>query len=198
MSQAFRPTQTGGLPLVVTVSTRLDREGFGVRFVASRRRLWWVAVSILGRRESADDVLQEAALIGLTKLDEFDSSTSFDAWMAQIVRFVALNVARKAQRRSSHHERHASDLHAAHGQDSAEIDIAEVLRHDDGTFDDRTLRALMALPEQPRTCLLLRVLEDLSYREIAGMLCIPEGTAMSHVYRARTSLRRTLERETDS
>ncbi len=195
MSQASRPVETGGSPPVGFVGTRLDRVGFGTRFSGSRRKLWWVAVSVLGRREQADDVLQEAAVIAIGKLHEFDPSTSFDAWMAQIVRFVALNAARKQYRRSAHHEQHPAENHAAVVEHAWPISRDGMLGEDRGTFDDRVLAALMALPEQARVCLLLRVLEELSYREISDMLAIPEGTAMSHVHRSRASMRRELERE---
>ncbi len=194
MPQVSRTAEAGANVPAGIVASRLDREGFGVRFSGSRRKLWWVAVSILGRREHADDVLQEAALIALGKLDEFDPVTSFDAWMAQIVRYVALNAARKVHRRSSHHEHYAADTHESPVEHESPIDADGVLSQDRGAFDDRVLGALRALPEQARVCLLLRVLEGLSYRDIASMLSIPEGTAMSHVHRARTSMRRHLEK----
>ena len=51
---------------------------------------------------------------------------------------------------------------------------------------------LEALGEVPRACLLLSTLRELSYGEIAALLTIPEGTAMSHVHRARLVLRERL------
>lgn len=195
MPQASRPTETGAkLPVEIAIS-RLDRDGFGTRFSGSRRRLWWVAVSIVGHREQADDILQEAALIGLGKLDEFDPATSFDAWMAQIVRYVALNAARKSHRRASHHEQQSPESHASAVEHHSPIESGGSLGEDRGSFDDRLLAALLSLPEQSRICLLLRVLEELSYRDIATLLSIPEGTAMSHVHRSRIAMRRYLERE---
>src|SRR5690606_15111342 len=59
-------------------------------------------------------------------------------------------------------------------------------------FDDRVMRALKAVGEIPRACLLLRVIEGLEYAEIARLLEIPEGTAMSHVHRTRQLLRERL------
>ena len=63
---------------------------------------------------------------------------------------------------------------------------------DQGAFDDGVLRALSSLDETARACLLLRTLLDLPYRDISLALGIPEGTAMSHVHRARGILRRKL------
>jgi RNA polymerase sigma-70 factor (ECF subfamily) len=66
------------------------------------------------------------------------------------------------------------------------------LREDQAHFDDDVLAALRGLGEQARTCLLLRTVLDLPYHEISRLLDIPEGTAMSHVYRSRREMRRRL------
>ena len=60
-------------------------------------------------------------------------------------------------------------------------------------FDDAVLAALNTLGETARACLLLRTILDLSYRELAETLEIPEGTAMSHVHRARAAMRKALD-----
>ncbi len=59
-------------------------------------------------------------------------------------------------------------------------------------FDDDLAAALRSLDEMPRCCLLLRVVMDLPYKDIAQVLDIPEGTAMSHVHRARRQVRERL------
>ena len=51
------------------------------------------------------------------------------------------------------------------------------------------MRALRAVGEMSRACMLLRAVHQLSYREISELLGIPEGTAMSHVHRTREALR---------
>src|SRR5258705_9110813 len=71
---------------------------FAAQFAASFRTLWLVAVGITGDRGGAEDVVQEAALLALGKLDKFEPGTNFRAWMAQMVRYVALNHARKRQK----------------------------------------------------------------------------------------------------
>jgi RNA polymerase sigma factor (sigma-70 family) len=72
--------------------------------------------------------------------------------------------------------------------------------HDNNTsrdemFDDRVSAALGSLPEIARQCLLMRTLFGAPYSEIAARFEIPEGTAMSHVHRARRSMRTRLERD---
>src|ERR1043165_8093013 len=71
---------------------------FAAQFKSALRTLWLVAVGITGDRGGAEDVVQEAALLALGKLDQFEPGTNFRAWMAQMVRYVALNHARKRQK----------------------------------------------------------------------------------------------------
>jgi RNA polymerase sigma-70 factor (ECF subfamily) len=175
------------------VPAALTPAAFAAQFEGSWRKLWCIGAAVVGDRAQADDVLQEAAMIALGKLDQFDPRTSFSAWMAQIVRFVALNHARRRQRTSAV-TLEPYTVAATGEQSSTHVPITSQgkLRPDQRTFDDRVLAGLRSLDETPRACLLLRVLLDMPYRDIALALDIPEGTAMSHVHRARTSLRQRL------
>jgi RNA polymerase sigma-70 factor (ECF subfamily) len=158
----------------------------------SWRTLWSIAAAVLGRRNDAEDVVQEAVIVALGKRAEFGKVENFAAWMAQIVRFVALNRRRSARLRSAEGEEALQNVPAA--QPPAPVDPADVVNRQgqllagDRVFDDSVMRALNALDETPRACLLLRVVNELSYKEIGQALDIPEGTAMSHVFRARRVL----------
>lgn len=57
--------------------------------------------------------------------------------------------------------------------------------------DKRTLDGLIeALPAEFRECLVLREMEDLSYKEIAAVIGVPIGTVMSRLARARQLMQR--------
>ena len=170
---------------------------FAELFQESWRTLWCVTAAVLGGRDEVEDVLQEAALIAIGKLGDFDPQTNFAAWMAQIVRYTALNTARRRARRravvSIHDdllEQPAGSEHRGNG--SASASGKGNLPAYEEAFDDRLLGALKSLGETPRACLLLRTVEEMSYREISEILGIPVGTAMSHVHRTRQALRERL------
>ncbi len=174
-----------------TMSDRLSLEGFAARFEASSRTLWCIAAGVLGRSDQADDVLQEAAIIAMTKLLQFDAGTSFTAWMGCIVRNVALNHARRRRQAAPAIDPHALEAVVAQDQRSPAAPLSGTGELDDARecFDDRVLAGLNTLDETARACLLLRTLLDMPYREISLALDIPQGTAMSHVHRARHQLR---------
>jgi RNA polymerase sigma-70 factor (ECF subfamily) len=163
---------------------------FVSEFRDSFRALWLTAVSIVQDPALADDVVQEAAVVALNKLDQFRRGTSFKAWAGQIVRNVAMNRVRSERRRR------ASSLSTAVDDDRPPLRLVastpdDAVEHDD-VFDRKVLAALSDVAEVPRACLLLRTVEGLAYPEIAKLLGIPEGTAMSHVHRTRQLLRTRL------
>lgn len=179
-------------------SSCLTRTQFTDRFQESWKTLWCVGAAILGNRNEVDDVLQESALIALKKLDDFDPQTSFKAWMAQIVRYTALNTARRRVKRNAIASIHDYKLEHPVGNDYSHADdevidcVTGKLSDLKESFDDQLLAALQSLDDMPRACILLRTVQDMSYREISQVLKIPEGTAMSHVHRARKALRERL------
>jgi len=159
---------------------------FAQEFRASFRTLWLVAIGVLRDAALAEDAVQEAAIVALGKLDQFSPGTNFRAWMGRIVRFVAMNSVRKERKRRP-----------TPGDGDALDQIAIADNHPVGTNDpadgvvsDRQLMAALAqVGEVARSCLLLRTLEEMPYADIANLLEIPEGTAMSHVHRTRRLLR---------
>src|SRR5690606_21527176 len=158
----------------------LGEEEFAARLEADRRRMWTIAAAILGSPHDADDVVQEASVIAMEKLGQFQRGTSFVAWMGQIVRYVALNQRRKRGRDRSVR------------LDPAGLAPPDAAGETDPEFNSAVVGALQDLDETARTCLLLRIVCEMSYREIATSLDIPEGTAMSHVHRSRKALRERL------
>lgn len=173
----------------------LTAAGFTKHLQESWRALWCVAAGAARDRDRAEDVLQEAALIGWTKRADFQPGTNFKAWMARIVKHVASNERRRVGRRKTSAADPAS-LDESMGRGVARSATGEPIRMDGGPqgenademFDDEVLAALEFIEETARTCLLLRVVQDMPYKEIAQTLEIPEGTAMSHVHRARKAL----------
>ncbi len=109
--------------------------------------------------------------------------------MGQYVRYLALN-----QRRKSHRRQRALDADGSSliPQPPAPPQDPQAL------FDRNVARALSSLSESQRTCLLLKTVVELEYGEIAELLEIPSGTAMSHVSRARAKMRSLLEPESDT
>lgn len=192
----------------VSAQTATENRAAGLDFAAEFERafrgLWLIAVGIVRDPVLAEDVVQEAALIGYRKRAQFQAGTNFGAWMGQIVRHTAMNQARKRWTRREAPLEGVGEMPERSGASEAgELGAEATLRMsrtasvaaDQHWFDDAVVRALQAVSETARACLLLRTIEGLSYSEIAAILAIPEGTAMSHVHRARAAMRQQLAPE---
>lgn len=171
----------------------LDPEEFG-RLFARHARLAWVVAAAHVPRALAEDVVQEAAATALARLDRFASGTDFRAWFVQIVRFTAAAAARRRRRDplSVHDVEEPSDRPANGTSSSAAVDGNGRLRDVQRDFDDRVVAALRDLPDDARAALLMRVVLDMDYGEIAATLDVPPGTVASHLHRARAVLRERL------
>lgn len=172
---------------------RLSAQEFARLFEENWRLLWCASAAVHGDRTLAQDCVQQAAVIGLERLAAFDPDSSFTAWMTQIVRHVSMNEARKSRRRrTSSVETETLDAHAGKHETAGfarTVTSRGGVSANQASFDDDLAGALDGLDETARSCLLLRVVVDLPYREIGLALGIPEGTAASHVHRARKALR---------
>lgn len=166
------------------------RRDFGRLFEEAARRLWIVA-SATAPRGLVDDVLQESALVGLNRFASFERGSHFGSWMAQIVRNVSLNHARKAARRGAAVEVDtvADSLPDRSASISPACDSLGELQADQIHFDDALESGLRRLTPDARACLLLHAVEGMQNAEIGELLNLPVGTVASHVFRARAALR---------
>ena len=126
----------------------MDEDGFVAEFTASFRLFWLIAVGIVGDSAVAEDVVQEAAIVALGKLDQYQPGTSFNAWLGQIIRYVALNEQRKQRRRTAVSldpatmDQSMPDTSAAPEEGELRLTTRGQLPPDQAHFDDRVSQAL--------------------------------------------------------
>ena len=128
---------------------------------------------------SAEDIVQEAMLRALRYHAGLRGEPK--PWLLQIVRNVAY-AALVGRRKASEVP---FDDHTPEQADPADDPEAALTRQQDHTRLDR---ALAALPDELRECLVLRELEELSYKEIAQVTGVAIGTVMSRLWRARRTI----------
>jgi RNA polymerase sigma-70 factor (ECF subfamily) len=153
-----------------------------------------IAAGITGQRDFAEDIVQQAIAIAVEKDLSFESNEQFAIWLAEIVRRCALNHRRKTRRRKTYPvdptnltRFETNELHDS----SVNKETGDLLAFQ-SSFDDALVKALQRLSPRARSCLLLRTIENLNYGEIARLMQISEGTAMSLVHRSKKTLRELL------
>jgi RNA polymerase sigma-70 factor (ECF subfamily) len=134
-----------------------------------------VLAGIVGSHDVAREVVQEAFARALRELRGFRGEGSLEAWVWKI----AVNVALKERRRRLPEQELATEPVAA-------------ASHSDPVVRD----AVLALPPRRRLVIFLRYFADLSYREIAEIVGVSEGTVAATLSQAHQELAMRLERET--
>jgi RNA polymerase sigma-70 factor, ECF subfamily len=133
----------------------------------------------------AEDVVQEACLRALRFFDGFRGGDS-RAWLLKIVRNTSYSWVRK-NRPTDLSDEFDETVHSSESpQQDAETQL--VFRAE----SERVRTALETLPVALREVLVLREIEELSYREISNVTGVPMGTVMSSLSRARQRLRQEL------
>jgi RNA polymerase sigma-70 factor (ECF subfamily) len=144
--------------------------------------------------DDANDIVQDAFLRALRAFDGFKGDKA-RPWLLAIVRNTAFTWLHK-NRRTNVEVPYEEDIHGDAGaQHGPEPETPE--RHAMRTEERRAINdALARLPVELRETVVLRELEDLSYREIAAVQAVPIGTVMSRLSRGRQLLGRYLRQGT--
>lgn len=169
------------MPLSETPSKRARFEATAITHLDAAYSLarWLTRDAVL-----AEDVVQDAMLRALKYFDGFRGDNP-RAWLLQIVRNVALgelDARRKAP--VSLDDREATPNEELSGRKADPSDEPEWAMQREQQ-QRQAQKLLEGLPVELRECLILRELEECSYKEIAHITDAPIGTVMSRLWRAR-------------
>ena len=139
----------------------------------------------VGDRSMAEDITQEVLLRIYHAAPRFQAKTKVSTWIFHIAYNQALTeIGRRKKRRNLWQALYRSR------EEAPEELLAEPLEPYEQT--EEIMAVLGCLPENQKAALLLRINENLSYREIAGILGVSVQSVESLLFRARTNLKRNL------
>jgi RNA polymerase sigma-70 factor, ECF subfamily len=209
---ARRPLEPRGSPhnpdsdaqdlVLVKAIQRGQSQAWSALLIRYQDRLFGVCYRMVGDREMAADLTQDAMVRIIEGLSTYDGRSKLSTWMIRVTMNVCLSKMRSEKLR-----RHASlDAPPADrtgkGDPRPAIDrlAADDMREPDpdlGVEGDDLRRlvaaALLRIAPEQRAILVLRDSRDLDYDQIAEVLNIPVGTVKSRLFRARAALREALE-----
>ena len=158
--------------------------------------LFNLALNLTRNRKDAEDLVQEAYLRAFRFFESYQPGTHIKAWLFRILRNTFINRYRAAKIRpeevdfgkiESVYEQMIEDEFLRKQQPpSPETMVME------GVLDAEVQQAIADLPEEYGSVVLMALLEEMSYKEIASALSIPLGTVMSRLHRGRRLLQSAL------
>jgi RNA polymerase sigma-70 factor (ECF subfamily) len=161
-----------------------DTAAFGRLVGLYQDRLYNSLVRVVGSREDARDLAQDAFVQAYVKLDSFRGTSAFYTWLYRIAFNLAMSHTRRLHKMVS-----LDGVKANWGSeplDGQPAPDAEILRRE---RVELVHAGLAALSMEYRQILVLREIEGCSYEEIAEVLELPIGTVRSRLFRARLQLR---------
>jgi RNA polymerase sigma-70 factor (ECF subfamily) len=188
--------------IVIPIEARLarkalkgDQQAFAEIVGLYQDKLYHMAFRMLGSRQEAEDVVQEAFLRVYRNLDRYDEGMKFSTWIYRIATNLCIDRLRK---------RKATYSLDAESTEHEGLDGYAVIPSDDRTPESEMLlsetqrivrQAIDTLPAKYKSVMVLRYLHDLSLQEIGEVLDMPVTTVKTRVHRGREYLRKKLERK---
>ena len=163
------------------------------------RRIYNICYRFAGTSDGAQDLTQEVFIKMYRTLSSYDlDKGAFMTWVTTITRNLLVDHFRKTKQ-----DRVTDSLDGAPSEHEDSMPLSDQIQ-DKGPAPDAKVqsretsetvhRALQKLSPELREAVILRDLQDLDYREIAGVLKVPEGTVKSRINRGRAELARLLQR----
>ena len=175
----------------ITVMRRC-RRGSKEAFEAVVRRYmkdaYFIALGLVGNREDALDLSQEAFIRAYSNIKRFNLNWGFFPWFYQILRNLCFNHLRKKR------SRQRQPLEELETRQIPDCFSPDVIAERNET-KDKVWRAIGKLDAKHREVIILRHFQHLSYEQIAKNLFCNKGTVMSRLYYARKNLKDLLDSE---
>jgi len=156
------------------------------------RRIFNLAYRFTSNVSAAEDLTQEVFVRIYKSLEQYDPKQgNLSNWLMRLARNLTIDDYRKRQRNPQNSMADTVDNHTFHLRAVNTSAQRQVERKE---LAGQVQEGIDKLPPDLRTCVILRDIEEMTYKEIVDVLKIPEGTVKSRINRGRIELAKILRR----
>ena len=174
-----------------------DRAAFGQLVVLYQDRMYTAVLRLVGNRDEAAELTQEAFAKALAGSDGFRGDAHPYTWLFRIAMNLSLSRLRQSRRRRTFSLDAAADGGSGRPADQAANLVARVRAGGADPADaaerreraEQVVAALGRVDPDHRAVLVMRDVDGLDYQQMAELLELPLGTVKSRLFRARLALR---------
>ena len=164
-----------------------DANAFEELVLRYEKTVYNLALRMVGDRDDAFDMTQEAFIKAYGSLSSFRGDSKFSVWIYRITTNVCLDFLRSKSRKQQ------VSLTVSDDDEDAQLDIPDPKADPEQQLIKKISKqseeeGLKTLPDKQRQILVMRELGGMSYAEIGKALSIEEGTVKSRIFRARKRL----------
>tara|TARA_Y100000588_G_C13971932_1_gene803365 strand:+ start:102 stop:692 length:591 start_codon:yes stop_codon:yes gene_type:complete len=171
-----------------------DRKAFNEFVSRYNDRILNFIDGIMNNRQISQDLTQDTFLKVWVNKNKYQPIASPSTWTHTIAKNCALTEYRKIKRRNTYsfsqlsNEDHEFKLERVQGEENSE------LSNDNATYKD-IRRAISQLPDEFRTVITLKDIQEHSYDEISNITGLPLGTVKSRINRGRQKIKEIIEQD---
>ena len=143
--------------------------------------------------DRSEDLVQDTFIKLYTHKNSYQEIAKFSTWLYTIAANLARTELRKIKRRKTFSVSELSSDDKEYIISSEEIDQSE--EHLSQNFETKIQSALSDLPDDFKTIIILRDIQELSYDEISKIVDLPLGTVKSRINRGRLKLQELLKKK---
>jgi len=174
--------------MLIVNSKKGRQKAFESLVMKYQKNIYYLCRRMTGAHQSADDLSQETFVKAYFSLSSFNEKMRFFPWIRKIAMNTTLNYLKKMEKEKPLNKEPKAPLFHPESH-SSERPLDRVQQRE----LDASLRELINnLPKEQKSVFILKVFEDMSYKEISDSLEIPLGTVMSRLSRARQRLKSSL------
>ncbi|MDK2918001.1 MAG: hypothetical protein PWQ37_734 [Candidatus Petromonas sp.] len=155
-----------------------------------------VAYRMIGNKEDASDITQEALIKVFKSIRKFRGESGFSTWFFRIVTNTCIDMVRKESKITTYSiDKTIETEDGSYKREiSDEKNIPEQM-YEKKEQKERVQKAIGKLPGKYRIAIILRDIQDFSYEEISEILDCPLGTVKSRINRGRALLKEILQKD---
>lgn len=149
--------------------------------------MYHVALRIVQDTQEAEDIMQESMITAFAKIEQWNRTATFGAWLKRIVINNSLTYVRKHGKRETVHYGDVAYEMEQTADQAIDMEAA-------GVTATQVLEVLKTLKESYREVLTLSLIEGMDNEEISEILGISNGTCRTTISRAKDSLIKQMQR----
>ena len=153
-------------------------------------KAYFIALKITQNEQDAEDILQESYIKALEKINEIDTTQNINSWFLKIVANKSKNLLKSRNHFvfEGEEEKIFEDL----PEETVEFSPEENLDQEELRLE--VMAAIDELTDEKRACIMMMYFGDMSVKEIAESIDVPESTVKNRLYSARKELKTKFEK----
>ncbi len=169
---------------------RGNQSAFEEFYKLTSPKAYFIALKITQNEHDAEDILQESYIKALEKINEIDASRNINSWFLKIVSNKSKDLMKSKNRLVFEGEE--DTVFEEIPEDKTEFCPEENLNQEELRLE--VMAAIDELTDEKRACIMMMYFGDMSVKEIAESIEVPESTVKNRLHTARKDLRTRFEK----